>query len=327
MPGKTRFAPSPTGYLHEGHLLSALFVWAAAQKWDLSVHLRIEDHDQERSRPEHIAAIREDLQWLGFKWQSESLQSDHFDRFEKALKNLEAQNLVYPCYCSRKELEEQNPKNEFGEIIYQGKCKGGSLPLAAATYHPRHLLVIPAQAGISHQPGGDIHASSATPSSGGSPRNAPHSLRIKIPDKVINWHDLRLGDFAENPKLQCGDFPIRDRIGQWTYQFAVCADDIEEGISHVIRGEDIRNSTARQIALMELMGRTEPPKYLHHPLIVDTAGKKLSKREKAHSIRQDREAGVTSQELLGRVLFKAGLVSTQAPADLDTALDIICQNL
>ena len=302
MPGKTRFAPSPTGYLHEGHLLSALYVWAAAQKWDLSVHLRIEDHDQERSRPEHIAAIREDLQWFGFKWQSESLQSEHFDRFEKALKNLEAQNLVYPCYCSRKELEEQNPKNEFGEIIYQGKCKGGSLPLVRT-------------------------ASLSTPSSGGSPRNAPHSLRIKIPDKVINWHDLRLGDFAENPKLQCGDFPIRDRIGQWTYQFAVCADDIEEGISHVIRGEDIRNSTARQIALMELMGRTEPPKYLHHPLIVDTVGKKLSKREKAHSIRQDREAGVAPQELLGRVLFKAGLVSTQAPADLDTALDIVCRNL
>ena len=302
MPGKTRFAPSPTGYLHEGHLLSALFVWAAAQKWDLSVHLRIEDHDQERSRSEHIAAIREDLQWLGFKWQSESLQSDHFDRFEKALKNLEAQNLVYPCYCSRKELEEQNPKNEFGEIIYQGKCKGGSLPLVRT-------------------------ASLSTPSSGGSPRNAPHALRIKIPDKVINWHDLRLGDFAENPKLQCGDFPIRDRIGQWTYQFAVCADDIEEGITHVIRGEDIRNSTARQIALMELMGRTEPPKYLHHPLILDPAGKKLSKREKAHSIRQDREAGVTPQELLGRVLFKAGLASTQTPTALNTALDIICQKL
>ena len=302
MPGKTRFAPSPTGYLHEGHLLSALFVWAAAQKWDLSVHLRIEDHDQERSRSEHIAAIREDLQWLGFKWQSESLQSDHFDRFEKALKNLEAQNLVYPCYCSRKELEEQNPKNEFGEIIYQGKCKGGSLPLVRT-------------------------ASLSTPSSGGSPRNAPHPLRIKILDKVINWHDLRLGDFAENPKLQCGDFPIRDRIGQWTYQFAVCADDIEEGITHVIRGEDIRNSTARQIALMELMGRPEPPKYLHHPLILDLAGKKLSKREKAHSIRQDREAGVTPQELLGRVLFKAGLASTQTPTALNTALDIICRNL
>ncbi len=286
MKGKTRFAPSPTGYLHEGHLLSALYVWAAAQKWNLDVHLRIEDHDQERARPEHIAAIREDLQWLGFTWQSESIQSGHFDRFEKKLKELQERGLVYPCYCSRKELDAENPKNEYGEVIYQGKCffekKDSSLP---------------------------------------------HSLRIRIPDKVIHWKDIRLGDFEENPKLQCGDFPIRDRIGQWTYQFAVCVDDIEEEITHVIRGEDIRNSTARQIALMELMGRTEPPQYLHHALIVDSLGKKLSKREKAHSIRQDREAGVSPQELLGRVLFKAGLQVSAAPTDLNTALDLICQHL
>ena len=137
----------------------------------------------------------------------------------------------------------------------------------------------------------------------------------------------KLHIFAENPKIQCGDFPIRDRIGQWTYQFAVCADDIEEGITHVIRGEDIRNSTARQIALMELLGRTEPPMYLHHPLIVDTAGKKLSKREKAHSIRQDREAGATPQELLGRVLFHAGLQDSPSPTDLNRALDLICRTL
>ncbi len=286
MKGKTRFAPSPTGYLHEGHLLSALYVWAAAQKWNLDVHLRIEDHDQERARPEHIAAIREDLQWFGFSWQSESIQSDHFDRFEKKLKELQEKGLVYPCYCSRKELDAENPKNEYGEVIYQGKCffekKDSSLP---------------------------------------------HSLRIRIPDKVIHWKDIRLGDFEENPKLQCGDFPIRDRIGQWTYQFAVCADDIEEGITHVIRGEDIRNSTARQIALMKLMGRTEPPQYLHHSLIVDPSGKKLSKREKAHSIRQDREAGVCPQELLGRVIFKAGLQALAAPIDLNTALDLISQHI
>ncbi len=286
MKGKTRFAPSPTGYLHEGHLLSALYVWAAAQKWNLDVHLRIEDHDQERARPEHIAAIREDLQWLGFTWQSESIQSGHFDRFEKKLKELQERGLVYPCYCSRKELDAENPKNEYGEVIYQGKCffekKDSSLP---------------------------------------------HSLRIRIPDKVIHWKDIRLGDFEENPKLQCGDFPIRDRIGQWTYQFAVCADDIEEGITHVIRGEDIRNSTARQIALMKLMGRTEPPQYLHHSLIVDPSGKKLSKREKAHSIRQDREAGVCPQELLGRVIFKAGLQALAAPIDLNTALDLISQHI
>ena len=148
----------------------------------------------------------------------------------------------------------------------------------------------------------------------------PHNLRVVIPDKVIKWHDLRLGDFAENPKLQCGDFPIRDRDGQWTYQFAVCVDDIDEGITHVVRGEDLRNSTARQIALMELLGRSTPPFYLHHGLITDPTGKKLSKREKAHSLRQDRDSGVSAEELLGRVCFKGGLVPSPAPLSLEQAL-------
>ena len=290
MKGKTRFAPSPTGYLHEGHLLSALYVWASARKWNLDVHLRIEDHDQERARSQHVQAIYEDLEWLGFIWQSESVQSEHFERFEKRLKDLQGKGLVYPCYCSRKELDAENPKNEFGEVIYQGKC---FFETRDERRERRDFSL-------------------------------PHSLRVRIPDKVIHWHDIRLGDFAENPKLQCGDFPIQDRIGQWTYQFAVCIDDIEEGITHIIRGEDIRNSTARQIALMELMGRPEQPQYLHHPLIVDNSGKKLSKREKAHSIRQDREAGATPQELLGRVLFKAGLRGAPSPIDLDEALDLIC---
>ena len=153
--------------------------------------------------------------------------------------------------------------------------------------------------------------------------NVPHNLRVTIPDKVIEWHDLRLGDFRENPKEQCGDFPIRDRDGQWTYQFAVCVDDIDEGITHVVRGEDIRSSTARQIALMRLLGRNEPPVYLHHPLIVDPAGKKLSKREMAHSLRQDRTAGATAEELLGRVCFKAGITASPAPLTLERALSAI----
>jgi glutamyl-tRNA synthetase/glutamyl-Q tRNA(Asp) synthetase len=287
MPGKIRFAPSPTGYLHEGHLLSALYVWAAAQKWGLQTHLRIEDHDQGRARPEHIAAIREDLQWLGFHWQSESIQSAHFDTFETVLKKLQTCGLVYPCYCSRKELEEQNPKNQYGEIIYQGHCDGKL------------------------------------------PSDAPHSLRLKVPDKVINWHDLRLGDFAENPKLQCGDFTLKDRLGCYTYQFAVCVDDIDEGITHVVRGEDLLPSTARQIALMEILGRTTPPKYLHHPLLVDPSGKKLSKREKSHSIREDRDAGMSPQELLGRVLYKAGFLSSSESAytSLEKALELVAARL
>ena len=282
MCGKIRFAPSPTGYLHEGHLLSALYVWAASHKWNLQVHLRIEDHDRGRARDEYIRSIYEDLAWFGFRWDSQSIQSERESVYRRALESLESRGLVYPCFCSRKQLEEENPKSETGEIVYHGKC---------LVRRERD-----AETGM------------------------PHNLRVVIPDKVIKWHDLRLGDFAENPKLQCGDFPIRDRDGQWTYQFAVCVDDIDEGITHVVRGEDLRNSTARQIALMELLGRSTPPLYLHHGLITDPTGKKLSKREKAHSLRQDRDSGVSAEELLGRVCFKGGLVPSPAPLSLEQAL-------
>ena len=303
MPGKIRFAPSPTGYLHEGHLLSALYVWAASHKWQLKVHLRIEDHDRGRARDEYIQSIYEDLAWFGFKWDSQSIQSKRGEVYLKALETLEKQGLVYPCYCSRKQLEEENPKSETGEIVYRGKCFLQTSSWRATTRH--------------------LDSGSVAGMTCSTENNVPHNLRVIIPDKVIEWHDLRLGDFRENPKEQCGDFPIRDRDGQWTYQFAVCVDDIDEGITRVVRGEDIRSSTARQIALMRLLGRNEPPIYLHHPLIVDPAGKKLSKREMAHSLRQDRTAGATAEGLLGRVCFKAGITASPASLTLERALSAI----
>ncbi len=294
MSGKIRFAPSPTGYLHEGHLLSALYVWAAAKKWNLKIHLRIEDHDQSRARPAYIEGIREDLAWLGFHYDSESIQSARNEIYKAALQKLEEKSLVYPCYCSRKQLLAENPQSETGEIIYQGKC---------------------------------LSQLGSRKSEVGSIDTVPHNLRFIVPDKFIDWHDLRLGDFHENPKLQCGDFPIRDRDNQWTYQFAVCVDDIDENITHIVRGEDIRNSTARQIALMEALGRTERPIYLHHPLIVDENNKKLSKRELAHSLRQDKEAGITPEMLFGRVCFKARLTESDTPITLVNAMSIIMERL
>lgn len=298
MSGTIRFAPSPTGYLHEGHLLSALYVWAAAKKWDLKIHLRIEDHDQGRARKDYIDSIYEDLAWLGFRYDSQSIQSSHFDFFQQISKKLSAKGLVYPCTCSRKQLLAENPRSETGEVIYQGKCSTQKLPC-----------------------------------------DKPHSLRVKISNKVIDWHDKRLGDFSENPKNQCGDFPIRDRDGYWTYQFAVCIDDLTQGITHIVRGEDILNSTARQIALSQMIADTctgdatlqvpayTRPLYLHHPLIVDTTGKKLSKREHAHSLRQDKEAGISPEALFGRVLFKARLQESDSPTPLDDALGQIIRTL
>ena len=296
MSGKIRFAPSPTGFLHEGHLLSALYVWAAARKWDLKIHLRIEDHDQSRMRPAYVDGIYEDLAWFGFHYDSESIQSKRWPLYEQALSKLEALGLVYPCYCSRKQLEAENPKSETGEIVYQGKC--------FARREARGARFEEEAQDLRHE-------------------MEPHNLRFVVPDKVIVWHDLRLGDFAENPKLQCGDFPIRDREGQWTYQFAVCVDDIDEGITHIVRGEDIRSSTARQIALREALGAKEPPVYLHHALISDGTGKKLSKRELAYSLRQERESGTAPEILLGRVCFKAKLQETPAPLSLDQAISLI----
>lgn len=293
MQGKIRFAPSPTGYLHEGHLLSALYVWAAAKKWNLKIHLRIEDHDQSRARPAYIAGIREDLAWLGFHYDSESIQSARNAIYENALQKLKAKSLVYPCFCSRKQLLAENPQSETGEIVYQGKCLN-------------QFGIRKSELGID---------------------SAPHNLRFIVPDKFIDWYDLRLGDFHENPKLQCGDFPIRDRDNQWTYQFAVCVDDIDENITHIVRGEDIRNSTARQIALMEALGRTERPIYLHHPLIVDANNKKLSKRELAHSIRQDKETGITPEMLFGRVCYKAHLTESERPLSLIDAISTVISHI
>lgn len=296
MSGKIRFAPSPTGYLHEGHLLSALYVWAAAKKWSLHVHLRIEDHDQGRARQAYIDGIREDLEWLGFEHDSESIQSQRNEIYQAVLQELSAQGLVYPCTCSRKQLEAENPRSETGEIIYQGKCKSNTIP---------QLM------------------------------GSPHNLRVRIEDKVIEWDDFRLGHFSENPAHQCGDFPIRDRDGFWTYQFAVCVDDLEQGITHIVRGEDIRNSTARQIQLSQMIAHTcrglkdsnlslyKPPFYLHHGLITDPSGKKLSKRELAHSIRQDKDAGIPPEALIGRVLFKAGLQESPSSLPLSDAIERI----
>ena len=343
MSGIIRFAPSPTGYLHEGHLLSALYVWAAAKKWDLKVHLRIEDHDQSRARPAYIAGIREDLAWLGFHYDSQSIQSARTAIYKAALQKLEAKSLVYPCYCSRKQLQEENPRSETGEIIYQGKCffrrerhpftlSSWREPKADDRIHEIQNIMDPIaelQGDKSNLLLGDRlrREIGDSRSEAGMTEERPHSLRFIVPDRVIDWHDLRLGDFHENPKLQCGDFPIRDRENQWTYHFAVCVDDIDEKITHIVRGEDIRNSTARQIVLMEALGRTKLPIYLHHPLIFDTNHKKLSKRELAHSLRQDKEAGVTPEMLFGRVCHKAHLTENDAPISLNDAIYITMQSL
>jgi len=262
---KTRFAPSPTGYLHRGHILSAAWVWGFAQTQNIDVILRIEDHDQSRCRGEYVDAIQQDLSWLGFTWNEISQQSKHPERYQNHLERLIKKGLAYPCSCTRKQV---------GDGRYLGTCRDSNQ---------------------------DNRNTNET------------GIRIKLEEQTIAWTDLLCGNFSECPQQQCGDLLAQDRLGQWTYQFAVTVDDWEEGIDLVVRGMDLLDSTARQLQLAHLLGRANDPSYLHHPLIVDAQGEKLSKRQLARSIRAERIEGIAPEILLGNVCAQGGLIAKARP--------------
>ena len=250
----TRFAPAPTGFLHLGHVLNALWVWktARASGGDSRVLLRIEDHDRQRSRPEFDAAILEDLAWLGFTPDGPvERQSERGAIYEEALDTLRARGLVYACACSRADIAGKP---------YPGTCAA------------KHLAETP---GV--------------------------SLRIRLDDTIERFTDLRLGPQAQQPSAQCGDLLARDRKGNWTYQFAVAVDDWRQGVTLVVRGEDLLDSTGRQLQLARILGRSEPPAFLHHPLLMRSQGQKLSKSEGATGIRDLRASGCSPVQVFAAI--------------------------
>lgn len=264
MPLLTRYAPSPTGYLHLGHVVNAIYVWGIAGARGGRVLLRIEDHDRIRSRPEYEAAILEDLEWLGFgPASSYERQSDHDEIYERALAGLRRSHHVYACDCSRKEI---------GGERYRGRCRSRGI----AEGHGR-------------------------------------GLRVEMPPGLERFVDGILGPQQQDPAEQCGDLLLRDRDGHWTYQFAVTVDDTRQGITDVIRGADLLSSTGRQIRLARMLGRSEPPSFHHHPLLVNASGEKLSKSSGDTGVRELRARGVSADEVIGRAARAAGLIDTMRP--------------
>ena len=272
----TRFAPSPTGHLHLGHLLNALYVWRLARDAGGQVRLRIEDHDRERSRPEFERSILDDLEWLGlvpdlppiaaFRAGScEGRQSDHPQRYEEALARLDHDGRVYGCVCSRVEILDRTGA-EAEELRYDGFCRDRGL-----------------------QPGPGVGA------------------RVRLDPGVERFVDGMLGPQHQEPLAQCGDLLVRDRVGNWTYQFAVTVDDWVEGITDVIRGRDLLASTGRQIRLARLLGRPAPARFLHHRLLFGPDGTKLSKSRGDTGVRELRAAGVAPSAVLAQARELAGL--------------------
>lgn len=273
----SRFAPSPTGYLHLGHLANAIFVWGITRALNGKIILRLEDHDRGRCRPEYEASILEDLVWLGLESDADSWislqqgsssfrQSDNHERYETALQRLVAQGLIYTCTCSRAAILARTGLAGT-ELCYDGHCR-------AQGYRP------------------DLE--------GGT--------RLILEDERIVIEDLRLSTLRQNPATQCGDLLLRDRHGCWTYQFAVVVDDLEHGVNLVIRGEDLLDSTGRQVMLGRLLSRNEPPTFLHHPLIAAPDGAKLSKRDFAKGLRDYRAEGRSPASILGEAAWRVGLV-------------------
>ena len=273
LPFLTRFAPAPTGYLHLGHVLSALWVWETARAAGGRVLLRIEDHDRQRSRPEYAQALLEDLAWLGFEPDGPVVrQSEREPVYREALARLVAAGLVYGCSCTRSDLQRVEP-GPGGERRYPGTCRDRGLSLVEGV-----------------------------------------GWRVRVAPGVESFMDARLGPQAQAPAEQCGDLLIRDRLGNWTYQFAAVADDTAQGITDVIRGEDLLVSTGRQIRLARLLGRAEPPRFLHHPLVMASASEKLSKSDGATGVRELRTAGWSAADVIARVREKG-------PAPLSTFRD------
>jgi len=266
-PVRTRFAPSPSGFLHLGSARTALFNWAYARRHGGKLILRIEDTDAERSTRESEQAVLEGLAWLGIDWDEGPLrQSERSDRHLDAVERLLASGRAYRCRCTRFELEERRTQTiaAGNKWTYDGVCRDLEL-------------------------GDDC---------------GPHTVRLRLPaEGELAWNDLVYGPSGQDAS-EIGDRIIRRSDGQPLYHLAVVVDDLEMGITHVIRGADHHPNTPLQIALYRALD-AEPPTFAHVPLIVGSGGKKLSKRRDSVSI-QDFERDGFLPDALRNWLIRIG---------------------
>jgi len=284
----TRFAPAPTGFLHLGHLVNALYTWGIARATGGRVILRIEDHDRQRSRTAFETALLDDLERLGLVADEPPVtafragptpyrQSSVGPIYRSALDRLRADGLVYACSCSRTTFAAYAA--EHGRPWHGIGCPGGC--------RTRDL-----------------------------PEDERTGVRVAIGAGAERWVDLLAGPLADEPAAG-GDLLVRDRAGNWTYAFCVVVDDMRHDVDLVIRGRDLLHATPAQLRLARMLGRETPPRFLHHPLVRRVSGRKLSKAEGDTAVRALLDAGATPAALFGHAARLAGLRPGQEPLEPD----------
>lgn len=302
-PVRGRFAPSPTGAIHLGNVWTALLAWLHARQQGGTFVMRIEDLDPDRSRPQWTAQLLDDLRWLGLDWDEGSdigglyapyEQDRRRARYAEALERLDAQGLIYACYCTRAEV--RAAASAPHGVEQREHCPNNCWLLSATERQARE-------------------------SAGRKP-----CLRVRMPDDIapIRFADLCRGEITEHLAQTAGDFVIRRADGVHAYQLAVVVDDGDMAISQVIRGADLLDSTARQIWLHRVLGYT-PPVFGHVPLLIDPDGHRLSKRQASLAVAALRAAGKRPAEIIGRLAFWAGLIPApeeRIPRDLIGTLDL-----
>ncbi len=278
----TRFAPSPTGLLHKGHAYSALAAHELARRRGGRFLLRIEDIDPTRCTRENAENIFEDLAWLGLTWEEPvRFQSEHLADYDDAAADLRARGLLYPCFCTRVEIQR--------EIERAGRAPHGSEgPLYPGTC--RRLTGSEREARLSS--------------------GTPYAMRLDLGAALaatgsgLFWDDVKHGRIAARPERLGDAVIVRKDIGT-SYHLAVVVDDALQGVTEIVRGEDLLEATHLHRVLQELLGLPVPV-YHHHPLLTDEAGRRLAKRDRSATLRSLREAGTSPAELRRELGFDDG---------------------
>ena len=284
-----RFAPTPSGRLHLGNLLCAMLAYLSARHAGGRFFLRIEDLDAPRCPRSLARQAVEDLAWFGLRWDAPPLyQSERTAVYQSHLERLRAKGLIYPCFCTRAQLQQQAsaaPNLGDTQRVYAGTC-----------------------AHLTREEIGRL-----------SLARSP-ALRVRVPDEEIRFVDGLQGPQCENLARDCGDFIVRRSDGLFGYQLAVVVDDALSGVNEVVRGHDILASTPRQVYIQRMLG-FDTPSYIHIPLLEDADGRRLAKRDRDMDLTSLAKR-FSREDILGMLAYSAGILEEERPAAMGELIDV-----